>query len=189
MDGVLLGTPKPYLRNLSLGLLLNLTESVVFRMSYFYENLKVLDLCGVSLAVTDNSLQMIFRHMRLLRSLNVDSCCKVNFDKKKIHQEIWYSSRYEKLTDYGFTGVSSEYARRHHSIRNLRGLQVLRCNGLYKLTDFTLVDAFALLELKEVYFSRCSVSLIVQKYTNAVSKFLFSSRLQAWEHWLTTVRH
>lgn len=88
MDGVLLGTPKPYLRNLSLGLLLNLTESVVFRMSYFYENLKVLDLCGVSLAVTDNSLQMIFRHMRLLRSLNVDSCCKVNFDKKKIHQEI-----------------------------------------------------------------------------------------------------
>lgn len=80
MDGVLLGTAKPHLKELSLGLLLNLTESVVFRLSYVYENLNVLDLCGVSLAVTDNSLQMIFRHMRLLRSLNVDSCCKVNFD-------------------------------------------------------------------------------------------------------------
>lgn len=77
MDGVLLDTPKPDLKHLSLGLLLNLTEPVIFRMSYLYETLNLLDLCGVSLAVTDNSLQMIFRHMKLLRSFNVDSCCKV----------------------------------------------------------------------------------------------------------------
>jgi hypothetical protein len=77
LDGVLLGTPKKKLRTLNLCLLLNLTEAVVFRMSYVYENLNVLDLGGVSLAVTDNSMQMIFRHMRLLRFLNVESCCKV----------------------------------------------------------------------------------------------------------------
>lgn len=73
-----MGNPKQHLRDLSLGLLQNLTEAVVLRMSYFYENLSVLDLGGVSLAVTDNSLQMILRHMRLLRFFNVDSCCKVN---------------------------------------------------------------------------------------------------------------
>lgn len=50
------------------------------------------------------------------------------------------------------------YGKRHHSIRNLRGLQVLRCGGLYKLTDFTLIDAFMFNELKEVYFARCNVS-------------------------------
>lgn len=140
IDGVLTGNPKAHLKELNLALLQNLTEAVVLRMSYFYESLNVLDLGGVSLAVTDNSLQMIFRHMRLLRFLNVDSCCK--------------------LTDYGFTGVSSEYARRHHSIRNLKGLQVLKCNGNYKITDFTLIDAFDLLELKEVYFARCNVSFL-----------------------------
>lgn len=79
MDGILLGNPKQHLKDLSLGLLQNLTEAVVLRMSYVYENLNVLNLSGVSLAVTDNSLQMIFRHMRLLRFLNVDSCCKVIF--------------------------------------------------------------------------------------------------------------
>lgn len=78
MDGVLLGNPKQHLRDLSLGLLQNLTEAVVLRMSYVYESLSVLDLGGVSLAVTDNSLQMILRHMRLLRFFNVDSCVKVN---------------------------------------------------------------------------------------------------------------
>lgn len=74
-----MGNSKKKLRELSLYLLKSLTEAVVFRMSYVYENLNVLDLGGVSLAVTDNSLQMIFRHMRLLRFLNVDSCCKVIF--------------------------------------------------------------------------------------------------------------
>lgn len=77
MDGVLLGPKKCHLRELNLGLLQTLTEACVLRMSYEYENLSALDLGGVSLAVTDNSLQMIFRHMRLLRYLNVDSCCKV----------------------------------------------------------------------------------------------------------------
>lgn len=72
-----MGNPKKHLKELSLGLLLNLTEAVVLRMSYVYENLSALDLNGVSLAVTDNSLQMILRHMIFLRFLNVDSCCKV----------------------------------------------------------------------------------------------------------------
>lgn len=73
-----MGNPKTHLKELSLGLLLNLTEPLVCRMSYVYERLSALNLCGVSLAVTDKSLQMILRHMRLLRLLNVDSCCKVN---------------------------------------------------------------------------------------------------------------
>ena len=77
MDGVLSGKPKASLKNLNLSLLKVLTEPVLHRLSYFYENLNVLDLAGVSLAVTDESLQMIFRHMRFLRFLNVDSCCKV----------------------------------------------------------------------------------------------------------------
>lgn len=79
MDGVLTGTPKPHLKELSLGLLQTLSENVLFRLSYFYENLSVLDLNGVAIAVTDKSMQHILRHMRFLRKLNVDSCCKVSF--------------------------------------------------------------------------------------------------------------
>lgn len=79
MDGVLTGTPKPHLTELSLGLLQTLNEPVLIRLSYFYENLSVLDLNSVSIAVTDNALQHILRHMRFLRKLNVDSCCKVSF--------------------------------------------------------------------------------------------------------------
>ena len=74
-----------------------------------------------------------------MRFLNIESCCK--------------------LTDFGFTGVQSTYAKRMHSVRNLKGLLVLRANGLYKLTDFTLVDGFVLNELKELYFARCNVSI------------------------------
>jgi hypothetical protein len=77
MDGVLSGTPKPRLKELNLGLLQTLTEPVLFRLSYFYDNLTTLDLNGVSIAVTDNAMQQILRHMRFLRKLNVDSCCKV----------------------------------------------------------------------------------------------------------------
>lgn len=139
MEGVLPGNPNEEMEELRLSVMTNLTESVIFRMSYYYENLKVLDLGGVSNAVSDHSIQMIFRHMKYLRFLNVESCCK--------------------LTDFGFTGVESEYAKRMHSIRNLKGLQILRANGLYKLTDFTLVDAFVLNELKELYFARCNVSM------------------------------
>lgn len=82
MDGVLMGSPKNQLKDLNLSLLQNLTESVVFRMAYVYENLNVLDLGGVSIAVVDSSLQAIFRHMRLLRFLNVDSCVKVKLEWK-----------------------------------------------------------------------------------------------------------
>lgn len=85
LDGVLLGPRKCRLWKLNLGLLKTLTEAVVLRMSYVYENLSALDLGGVSLAVTDNSLQMIFRHMRLLRYFNVDSCCKVRNIFKALH--------------------------------------------------------------------------------------------------------
>lgn len=67
--------------------------------------------------------------------------------------------------------MSSEYARRLHSIRNLAGLQVLRSNGIYKLTDFTLVDGFVHKELKELYFSRCNVS---QTETFVDLKFIVS---------------
>lgn len=157
MDGVLSGTPKPHLKELNLGLLQTLTEPVLFRLSYFYDQLNILDLGGVSIAVTDTALQNILRHMRLLRKLNVDSCCKVSKLPNRIKSILTWAILF-KLTDYGFTGVYFDiYARRHHSIRNLKGLQVLRCNGLYKLTDFTLVDAFVLTELKELYFSRCNV--------------------------------
>lgn len=79
----------------------------------------------------------------------------------------------QKITDYGFTGVSGEYARRHHSIRGVKGLQILKCNGLSKLTDFTLTDAFELQELKEVYFSRCNVSILILPVVNLNHCFLF----------------
>lgn len=140
MEGVLNeGNPRDKMKELRLSMMTNLNEGVVLRMAYFYENLSVLDFGLASNAVTDNTIQMIFRHMKLLRFLNVESCCK--------------------LTDFGFTGVMSQYARRCHSIRNLKGLQVLKANGLSKLTDFTLIDAFMLNELKELYLARCNVSL------------------------------
>jgi hypothetical protein len=93
LDGVVLGNPKKKLRTLSLCLLQNLTEALVLRMSYVYENLLVLDLGGVSLAVTDHSLQMIFRHMRLLRFLNVDSCCKVKSSTPSQVTELTFGYR------------------------------------------------------------------------------------------------
>jgi hypothetical protein len=74
--------------------------------------------------------------------------------------------------------VSSEYARRLHSIRNLKGLQVLKCNGLYKLTDFVLVDAFEFLELKELNFSRCNVSSCTSDVVDSIVSALFSFRLK-----------
>lgn len=80
MDSVLSEHPKEKLSEIRLSFLLTLTEPVVCRMSYMYaKTLTVLDMAGVSLAVTDNALQMVFRHMTLLRYLNVDSCCKVTF--------------------------------------------------------------------------------------------------------------
>ncbi|XP_070508367.1 F-box and leucine-rich repeat protein 13-like [Chironomus tepperi] len=139
MEGVLSGDPKDKMEELRLSVMTNLSENIIFRMSYFFPNLKVLDLGGVSNAVTDLSIQLIFRHMKYLRFLNVESCCK--------------------LTDFGFTGLESTYAKRMHSLRNLKGLQVLRANGLYKLTDFTLEDAFVLKELKELYFARCNFTI------------------------------
>lgn len=77
-DGILSGKAKETLRELNLGLLQNLTETVMYRLSYFYEHLVYLDLGGNSIAVTDDALQRIIRHMRLLKKLNLDSCCKVN---------------------------------------------------------------------------------------------------------------
>lgn len=77
-DGILSGTPKKTLNELNLGLLQNLTETVICRLSYFYDHLSYLDLGGVSIAVTDDSLQQMIRHMRRLRKLNLDSCCKVS---------------------------------------------------------------------------------------------------------------
>jgi hypothetical protein len=150
-EGVFLGSPKEFLRELRLSVMMNLTENVIYRMSYSYQNINILDLGGVSNAITDNSIQMIFRHMKFLRFLNVDSCCK--------------------LTDFGFTGVTSTYARRYHSIRNLKGLQILKANGLYKLTDFTLIDAFELNELKELHMSRCNVSA---GFVKSKSNYYFS---------------
>jgi Leucine-rich repeat (LRR) protein len=78
-DGILSGKPKKTLRELNLGLLQNLTETVMYRLSYFYEHLVYLDLGGNSIAVTDDALQRIIRHMRFLKKLNLDSCCKVSF--------------------------------------------------------------------------------------------------------------
>lgn len=86
-----------------------------------------------------------------------------------------------QLTDYAFTGVRSEMARRHHSIRNCKGLQILRCNGLTKLTDFTLIDAFMLRELKEVYFGRCNVSNRANSPRDNSQNFRFSSQLKEWQ--------
>lgn len=62
---------------------------------------------------------------------------------------------FEQLSDFGFTGCSSD-GKRFESIKNLKGLRVLRSCGLYKLTNFTLIDSFQFLELKELYFARCS---------------------------------
>lgn len=138
MNGLVYGKPKKNLKELYLGLLANISENIIFRLAYACESLISLDLSGSSHAVTDNALQMVFKQMRLLRHLNLDSCCK--------------------LTDYGFTGLHAD-GKRYFSISNLKGLQTLRCGGLYKVTDLSLTDSFELMELKEVFFSRCHVSL------------------------------
>lgn len=62
---------------------------------------------------------------------------------------------FEQLSDYGLTGYRSD-EKRFESIRNLKGLKTLRCCGLYKITNFALIDSFQFLELKELYMSRCS---------------------------------
>ncbi len=62
---------------------------------------------------------------------------------------------FKKISDYGLTGIHAD-GKRYYSLKNLKGLQVLKCSGLYKITDLSLIDSFNLLELKEVYFARCT---------------------------------
>ena len=71
-------TPFKALRELYLGLLTELTEGIFPNLTCQYENLYTLDLGGTNVAVTDNAMQLIFKHMVSLRFLNVDSCSKVN---------------------------------------------------------------------------------------------------------------
>lgn len=88
---MLQGTPLKALRELYLGLLTELTEGIFPNLACQYENLYTLDLGGTNVAVTDNAMQLIFRHMVSLRFLNVDSCSKVNhktFNKIFILQKI-----------------------------------------------------------------------------------------------------
>lgn len=77
MDGVVLGTPKSQLREINLSLLVKITENVVNRLAYQYEFIRKLDLGGSSTGVTDSSLQIILKQLKMLRYLNIDNCCKV----------------------------------------------------------------------------------------------------------------
>lgn len=75
-DGLIKGTPKLKLRELNFGSLPNLCEHILIKLSVKYDNqITVLDLGGSGL--TDMGLQVIIKHFRGLRHLNVESNCKV----------------------------------------------------------------------------------------------------------------
>lgn len=93
-DGVIFGPPKLHMETINLGLLVNLTDSVICRLAYFYDNINSLDLGGSSSAVTDSSLQIIFKQITSLRYLNVDNCCKVSMITIK-QRDFKYNKRYQ----------------------------------------------------------------------------------------------
>lgn len=131
-EALMCGNPKKKVRELYFGLLSNITESLFARIgSKMHNQLTALDLGG-STNLADDALQTIFGHFPLIRTLNIDSMCKV--------------------TDYGMTGKFQN--QNYFSIRGLQGLKVLRMQNCYRVTDFTLIDSFEFKELREVYMTR-----------------------------------
>lgn len=64
----------------------------------------------------------------------------------------------EKISDFGFTGRDSKTGKMYNSIDDLKGLRVLKCGNIFKMTDLTLSESFNLIDLRDLYLNRCHVS-------------------------------
>ncbi|KAG5667646.1 hypothetical protein PVAND_015620 [Polypedilum vanderplanki] len=135
-NSLMVGTPKKNLKQIYFALLSNITEAMFVRLgTKFHEQITHLDLGG-STNLADDALQTIFNHFTKIRFLNLDSCCKIS--------------------DYGITGKFQNQV--YFSIKNLQGLRTFRMQNCYKLTDFSLIDAFQFIELRELFMARTHFS-------------------------------
>ncbi|XP_058054067.1 F-box/LRR-repeat protein 14-like [Anopheles bellator] len=128
-------------RRLYLGLLTNMSDAALTKVSFEFCNLVVLDLGGCSNSINDLSVQYIFYHMTRLQELNLDCCAKVS--------------------DAGITGVDMEEKafaiwdiELSFSIADLTGLRSLTLAGCYKITDVSFERCFHFRELKELSLAR-----------------------------------
>ncbi|XP_053680171.1 F-box/LRR-repeat protein 7-like [Anopheles nili] len=128
-------------RRLYLGLLTNMSDAALTKVSFEFCDLVVLDLGGCSNSINDLSVQYIFYHMTKLQELNLDCCAKVS--------------------DAGLTGVNLEEKafaiwdiELSFSIADLAGLRSLKLSGCYKITDYSFERCFHFKELKEISLAR-----------------------------------
>ncbi|XP_035892025.1 F-box/LRR-repeat protein 7-like [Anopheles stephensi] len=128
-------------RKLYLGLLTNMSDAALTKVSFEFCDLVVLDLGGCSNSINDLSIQYIFYHMTKLQELNLDCCAKIS--------------------DAGITGVNLEEKafaiwdiELCFSIAELVGLRSLKLSGCYKITDYSFSRCFNFKELKEISLAR-----------------------------------
>ncbi|CAG9581437.1 unnamed protein product [Danaus chrysippus] len=175
------------MEELDINSLNNIEQTGVIMISEKLMNLTYLDLSFCFNAVTDTTIQVIFRNQIKLHTLKINYCDKVsdvgltgmgkvesegdddgpvmsNYGETNSHSRIHLGSRAEeeiirdaqrkrevqrmceKLTMDSYTGYS--LAR----IKSLRELNISGCN---RITDVSLIYAFAFKELQSLNLSRC----------------------------------
>ncbi|KAH8417588.1 hypothetical protein KR222_002374 [Zaprionus bogoriensis] len=107
-------------------------ESSICTMLERLPNLRRLSLDNCRQATTDLTLSTIFKHQKLLRTLQLDHC--------------------NRITDNGFIG----FGKRPYPISCLRGLRTLSVRGCRSLTDRTLRRALHLPELLQLSLDYCN---------------------------------
>lgn len=138
------------MRELFIGSNNGYSEFTLGMVTEMFTHLTTLDVSSSTNCMTDYSMQLICKHLVLLRYLNLDCC--------------------GQISDAGITGENFNDGRWSClypiSISRLKGLKVLKLSGAYQITDASL-RKFRFLELKELSMARCQM---VRKS----SMFLFS---------------
>ncbi|XP_058459384.1 uncharacterized protein LOC131435476 [Malaya genurostris] len=129
------------LKELYLSMLPRISETVILKICLTLFNLTVLDFCG-SDCINDTSIQYVFCYLKFVRVLRLNGCVKISdagltgVDLQRVAIEIWNQQQ-------------------TFSIDMLRGLQELQISGCSKVTDIALMQAFKLVELREINLSHC----------------------------------
>lgn len=167
------------IREINLAYLVNMSDTALVGMVAGMPNLRHLDLASCYNAVTDVSLQAVFRHSKWLRSFNISMCDRVTdcgltglgVSEKPIQPTVEQllrlplGGRYEraiideaKINKELVELCESELVNAKKSefnLSSLRGLQKVNLSNCNRVTDLSLKYAFQLTELKALDLSQC----------------------------------